>query len=48
MKMLAVEGKKTTISLTTLDKQHLQVLDLNEDNLIELLTVFSTPDLSVS
>lgn len=46
--MLAVEGKKTTISLTTLGKQHLQVLDLNEDNLIELLTVFSTPDLSVS
>ena len=51
-----VKKKKTTLSLTTLGKQHsatecrvfkLEVFDLDEHNFVELPTVFSTPKLPV-
>ena len=55
MEMLTVNGEQTTLSLTTLGKQNsvtecrvfkLEVFD--EQNFIELLTVFSTTELPVS
>lgn len=51
MEMLTVDGEQTTLSLTTLRKHNsvtecrvfkLEVFNLNEQNFIELLTVFST------
>ena len=57
MKSLAVGGEPTCLSLTTLGKQNsptectvfkLEVFDLEEQNFVELPTVFSTPQLPVS
>lgn len=57
MEMVAVEGEKTTLTLTTLGKQNsvtecrvfeLEVFDLDEHNFVELPAVFSTPQLPVS
>ena len=57
MEKLAVDGEQTTLSLTTLGKQKsvtecrffkLEVFDLDEQNFVELPTVFSTPQLPVS
>ena len=57
MERLAVAGEQTTLSLTTLGKQNsmtecrvfkLEVFDLDEQNFVELPTVFSTPQLPVS
>ena len=57
MEMLAVDGEKTTLSLTTLGKQNsatecsvfkLEVFDLDEHNFVELPAVFSTQKLPVS
>ena len=57
MEMLAVDGEKTTLSLTTLGKQNsatecsvfnLEVFDLDEHSFVELPAVFSTPKLPVS
>ena len=57
MEKLAVNGEKTSLSLTTLERQNsvtecrvfkLAVFDLNEHNFVELPAVFSTPKLQVS
>ena len=57
MEKLAVNGEKTSLSLTTLEKQNsvtecrvfkLEVLDLDVHNYVELPAVFSTPKLQVS
>ena len=57
MEKLAVNGEKTSLLLTTLEKQNsmtecqvfnLEVFDLHEHNFVELPTVFSTPKLPVS
>ena len=57
MQMLTVDCEQTTLSLTTLGKQNslmecrvfkLEVFDLDEQNFVELPTVFSTPQLPVS
>ena len=57
MESLAVDGELTCLSLTTLGKQNsptectifkLEVFDLEEQNFVELPTVFSTPQLPVS
>ena len=57
MEILTVGSEQTILSLTTLGKQDsvtecrffkLEVFDLNEQNFVELPTVFSTPQLPVS
>ena len=57
MEKLAVNGEKTSLLLTTLEKQNsvtecqvfkLEVFDLEEHNFVELPTVFSTPKLPIS
>ena len=57
MEVWTVNGEQPTLSLTTLGKQKsvtecrvfkLEVFDLNEQNFVELPTVFSTPELPVS
>ena len=57
MEKLAVNDEKTSLSLTTLEKQNsmtecrvskLEVFDLDEHNFVEFPTVFSTPKLPVS
>ena len=57
MEVWTVNGEQPTLSLTTLGKQNsvtecrvfkLEVFDLNEQNFVELRTVFSTPELPVS
>ena len=57
MDQLGIEGEETILSLTTLQAQErsinshvvsLDVYDLDEENLIELSTVFSTPSLPVN
>ena len=54
---LGVHGKSTDLSLTTLQGKEvptkctvtsLEILDLSEENLVELPTVFSTPQLPIS
>ena len=56
-KQLGLSGQRTTLSLTTMEKEHskteslvvsLEVLDLEEENLVELPIVFTRPKLPVS
>lgn len=56
-KRLNLSGKKTTLSLTTMEKENsktncqvvsLEVLDLDEENLVELPVVFTRPSLPVT
>ena len=57
MRQLNIEGKKTTLSLTTLEKANsmtessimsLELSDLRGENHISVKTVFSTPELPVT
>ena len=57
MKQLNIKGKKTTLSLTTMEKAQsktessivsLELSDLNGENLVRIGTVFSTPELPVT
>ena len=57
MQQLGIEGNPTTLSLTTMQQHNghvkssvvsLEVLDLDEVNLVELPTVFSTPKMPVT
>ena len=57
MKQLNIKGKKTTLSLTTMEKAQsktessivsLELSDLNGENLVHIGTVFSTPELPVT
>ena len=57
MQQLGLEGKNSTLSLTTLETANaltecsivnLEILDLNEEHMVELPKVFSRPNLPIS